>query len=41
VTDQALHAAADGLTARLARPGPDVRAARRLIAAGPAPDEGD
>jgi len=33
VTDQALHAAADDLTARLARLGPGVRAARRLIAA--------
>ncbi len=37
VTDQALHAAADDLTARLARLGPDVRAARRLISGGPAP----
>src|SRR5215831_16164447 len=34
VTDQALHAAADDLTARLARLGPGVRAVRRLIAAG-------
>ena len=33
VTGQALHAAADDLTARLARLGPGVRAARRLIAA--------
>ena len=33
VTAQALHAAADDLTARLARLGPAVRAARRLIAA--------
>ena len=42
VTGQALHAAADDLTARLARLGPDVRSARRLIAAdGPAPAEGD
>jgi DNA/RNA-binding domain of Phe-tRNA-synthetase-like protein len=41
VTGQALHGAADDLTARLVRLGPDVRAARRLIAAGPAPDEGD
>jgi DNA/RNA-binding domain of Phe-tRNA-synthetase-like protein len=40
VTDQALHAAADDLTARLARLGPGVRAARRLIAAGTTPDEG-
>ena len=38
VTDQALHAAADDLTARLARLGPDVRAARRLISAGPLPE---
>ena len=37
VTDQAPHAAADDLAARLARLGPDVRSARRLIAAGPAP----
>jgi DNA/RNA-binding domain of Phe-tRNA-synthetase-like protein len=35
VTGQALHAAADDLLARLARLGPDVRSARRLIAAGP------
>jgi DNA/RNA-binding domain of Phe-tRNA-synthetase-like protein len=41
VTGEALHAAADDLTARLARPGPDVRAARRLIGGGPAPDEGN
>jgi DNA/RNA-binding domain of Phe-tRNA-synthetase-like protein len=34
VTGQALHAAADDLLARLARLGPDVRSARRLIAAG-------
>jgi DNA/RNA-binding domain of Phe-tRNA-synthetase-like protein len=34
VTGQALHAAADDLLARLARLGPGVRAARRLIAAG-------
>jgi len=32
VTDQALQAAADDLAARLARLGPDVRSARRLIA---------
>ena len=37
VTDEALHAAADDLAARLARLGPDVRAVRRLIAAGPVP----
>jgi DNA/RNA-binding domain of Phe-tRNA-synthetase-like protein len=41
VTDQALHAAADDLSARLTRLGPGVRAARRLIAAGPAPGEED
>jgi DNA/RNA-binding domain of Phe-tRNA-synthetase-like protein len=35
VTGQALHAAAADLLARLARPGPDVRSARRLIIAGP------
>jgi DNA/RNA-binding domain of Phe-tRNA-synthetase-like protein len=34
VSGEALHAAADDLAARLARLGPDVRAARRLIAAG-------
>jgi DNA/RNA-binding domain of Phe-tRNA-synthetase-like protein len=37
VTDQELHAAADDLVARLTRLAPGVRAARRLIAAGPAP----
>jgi DNA/RNA-binding domain of Phe-tRNA-synthetase-like protein len=37
VTDQALHAAADDLAARLARLGPGVRAARRLIVADPVP----
>ena len=41
LTDQALHAAADDLSARLARLGPDVRAVRRLITAGPAAGEGD
>jgi DNA/RNA-binding domain of Phe-tRNA-synthetase-like protein len=41
VTDEELHAAAEDLAARLARLGPDVRSARRLISAGPAPDEGD
>ncbi len=35
VADEALHAAADDLLARLARLGPDVRAVRRLIAAVP------
>ena len=39
VTGEALQAAADGLAARLARLGPDVRFARRLIAADPTPDE--
>jgi DNA/RNA-binding domain of Phe-tRNA-synthetase-like protein len=33
VTGEELHAAADDLLARLARPGPGVRSARRLIAA--------
>lgn len=37
VTNEALHAAADDLTARLTRLGPGVRAARRLIAPGPGP----
>ena len=41
VTDQELHAAADDLVARLTGLGPGVRAARRLIAAGPAPDGED
>jgi DNA/RNA-binding domain of Phe-tRNA-synthetase-like protein len=41
VTGQELHAAADDLVARLTGLGPGVRAARRLIAAGPAPGEGD
>jgi DNA/RNA-binding domain of Phe-tRNA-synthetase-like protein len=41
VTGEALHAAADDLAARLGRLGPGVRSARRLIAAGPTPDEGD
>ena len=35
MTDQELRAAADDLAARLTRLGPGVRAARRLIAAGP------
>jgi DNA/RNA-binding domain of Phe-tRNA-synthetase-like protein len=38
VTGEALHAAADDLAARLARPGPGVRSARRLITADPALD---
>ena len=41
VTDQELHAAANDLVARLTGLGPGVRAARRLIAAGPAPDGED
>ena len=41
VTDQELHAAADDLAAHLTGLGPGVRAARRLIAAGPAPDGED
>jgi DNA/RNA-binding domain of Phe-tRNA-synthetase-like protein len=40
VTGEALHTAADDLAARLALLGPDVRSARRLIAASLAPDEG-
>jgi DNA/RNA-binding domain of Phe-tRNA-synthetase-like protein len=39
VTDQALAAAADDLAARLARLGPGVIAARRLIAARATPEE--
>jgi DNA/RNA-binding domain of Phe-tRNA-synthetase-like protein len=38
VTDQALYTAAADLAARLARLGPGVRVARRLIAAGTTPD---
>ena len=41
VTGEALHAAADDLAARLARLGPGVRTARRLIAASLTADEGD
>ena len=41
VTDEALAAAADDLIDHLARLGPDVRAARRLIASGTTPAEGD
>ncbi len=41
VTDEALHAAADDLTTHLARLGPGVRSARRLIAAGTVTGEGD
>jgi DNA/RNA-binding domain of Phe-tRNA-synthetase-like protein len=41
VTGEVLQAAADDLAARLARLGTDVRAARRLIVAGPTPGDGD
>jgi DNA/RNA-binding domain of Phe-tRNA-synthetase-like protein len=41
VTDQELHAAADDLVTRLTGLGPGVRAVRRLIVAGPAPDGED
>ncbi|MGH9091774.1 MAG: B3/B4 domain-containing protein [Acidimicrobiales bacterium] len=41
MTDEALHAAADDLEDHLRRLGPQVRAARRLIAVGTTPDEGD
>jgi len=41
MTDEALHAAADDLVIHLTRLGPDVRAVRRLIAAGTTPDDGD
>jgi DNA/RNA-binding domain of Phe-tRNA-synthetase-like protein len=41
LSDEALHAAAEGLVVHLARLGPDVRFARRLVAAGAPPDEGD
>jgi len=37
VTDEALHTAAEDLVSRLTRLGPDVRDARRLIAASTAP----
>jgi DNA/RNA-binding domain of Phe-tRNA-synthetase-like protein len=40
MTGEALHAAAEDLAAHLARLGPDVRSARRLIAASTTPDEG-
>jgi DNA/RNA-binding domain of Phe-tRNA-synthetase-like protein len=39
VTDEALHAAADDLVAQLARLGPDVGVARRLIAASSTRDQ--
>src|SRR5215208_782464 len=41
MTDEALHAAADDLTSHLARFGPDVHIARRLIASAAMPFEGD
>ena len=40
MTDEALHAATDDLLTRLARLGPEVRSARRLVAAGASPHEG-
>jgi len=41
MTDEALDGAADDLADRLARLGPDVTIARRLIAAAPTPHEGN
>jgi DNA/RNA-binding domain of Phe-tRNA-synthetase-like protein len=40
MTDEAVHAAADDLASHLARFGPDVQVARRLIASGATPFEG-
>lgn len=40
VTDEALHAAADDLAARVTRLGPDVRVARRVISAAPPTRQG-
>jgi len=40
MTDDALHAAAEDLLIHLARLGPDVRSARRLVTADCGPDEG-
>ena len=40
MTDDALSAAADDLVTHLTRLGPDVRAVRRLITAGPTPGNG-
>jgi DNA/RNA-binding domain of Phe-tRNA-synthetase-like protein len=40
LTNEALHAAADDLAVHLARLGPGVQVARRLIATGPAPGKG-
>jgi DNA/RNA-binding domain of Phe-tRNA-synthetase-like protein len=40
MTDDELSAAADDLVTHLARLGPDVRAVRRLIPAGPTPENG-
>jgi DNA/RNA-binding domain of Phe-tRNA-synthetase-like protein len=41
LTDEALHAAAENVAARLTLLGPDVRVARRLIAAGTPANERD
>jgi DNA/RNA-binding domain of Phe-tRNA-synthetase-like protein len=41
MTDEAVHAAADDLVSHLARLGPDVHIARRLIAGATMPFEGD
>jgi DNA/RNA-binding domain of Phe-tRNA-synthetase-like protein len=41
MTDEAVHAATDGLVSHLARLGPDVHVARRLIASATMPFEGD
>jgi DNA/RNA-binding domain of Phe-tRNA-synthetase-like protein len=41
MTDEAVHAAADDLVSHLARLGPDVQIARRLIAGATMPFEGD
>jgi DNA/RNA-binding domain of Phe-tRNA-synthetase-like protein len=41
MTDEALHGAADDLVSHLARLGPDVHIARRLIASATMPFEGD
>jgi hypothetical protein len=40
LTDDELSAAADDLVTHLTRLGPDVRAVRRLIPAGPTPENG-
>jgi DNA/RNA-binding domain of Phe-tRNA-synthetase-like protein len=41
MTNEALHAAGDDLIAHLAQLGPDVHVARRVIATGATPEEGD